>query len=80
MANDAWQECMTDEQMEDIICKYLSNIKKMMSLDIRKQKKKDLHFSPEKKKFRKKPGEYKSTGSATDTEYVELNYGKIVSK
>ena len=28
LANDAWQECMTDEQMEDIIQKYLSNIKK----------------------------------------------------
>ena len=28
LANDAWQECMTDEQMEDIIQKYLSNLKK----------------------------------------------------
>ena len=28
LADDAWQECMTDEQMEDIIQKYLSNLKK----------------------------------------------------
>ena len=41
LANDAWQECMTDEQMEDIIQKYLSNLKKkMMSLDIKNKKKK----------------------------------------
>ena len=45
MANDAWQECMTDEQMEDIIQKYLSNLKKkMMSLDIKKQKEKKILF------------------------------------
>ena len=41
-------ECMTDEQMEDIIQKYLSNLKKkMMSLDIRNKKKKRFYFSPE---------------------------------
>ena len=48
LANDAWQECMTDEQMEDIIQKYLSILKKkMMSLDIRNKKKKRFYFSPE---------------------------------
>ena len=45
LANDAWQECMTDEQMEDIIQKYLTNNKKkIMSLDIRNKKKKRFYW------------------------------------
>ena len=48
------KECMTDEQMEDIIQKYLSNIKKkMMSLISETKRKKDLIFLRKKKKFRK---------------------------
>ena len=39
---------MTYEQMEVIIQKYLSNLKKkIMSLDIRNKKKKRFYFSPE---------------------------------
>ena len=46
LANDAWQECMTDEQMEDIIQKifFTNHQKKMMSLDIKKQKEKKTLF------------------------------------
>ena len=40
LANDAWQECMTDEQMEDIIQKYLSNLKK----DVYKRQALDKYF------------------------------------
>ena len=83
MANDAWQECMTDEQMEDIIPKniFLISKKKMMSLDIRNEKgKKDLNFSPGKRRSSGKPGEYKSTGSATDTGICGTELRKIVSK
>ena len=80
LANDAWQECMTDEQMEDIIQKYLSNLKKkMMSLDIRTKRKKDLIFL-RKRRSSGKPGEYKSTGSATDTGICGTELRKIVSK
>ena len=54
LANDAWQECMTDEQMEDIIQKYLSNIKKDDESGYQETKrKKILIFLRKKKKFRK---------------------------
>ena len=59
----------------------LSNIKKkMMSLDIRNKKKKRSYFSPEKEEVPEKPGEYKSTGSATDTGICGTELRKIVSK
>ena len=77
MANDAWQECMTDEQMEDIIQKYLSNLKKkMMSLDIKNKKKKRLYFSPENEEVPESPENLNPQAVRRIREYVELNYGK----
>ena len=77
LANDAWQECMTDEQMEDIIQKYLSNIKKkMISLDIRNKKKKRSYFSPEKEEVPESPENINPQAVRRIREYVELNYGK----
>ena len=45
LASAAWQECLTDEQMEEILKKYLASLgKDMMSLQIRdKQPKKRTH-------------------------------------
>ena len=77
MANDAWQECMTDEQMEDIIQKYLSNLKKkMMSLDIRNKKKKRFYFSPENEEVPESSENINPQAVRRIREYVELNYGK----
>ena len=77
LANDAWQECMTDEQMEDIIQKYLSNLKKkMMSLDIRNKKKKRFYFSPENEEVPKSSENINPQAVRRIREYVELNYGK----
>ena len=77
LANDAWQECMTDEQMEDIIQKYLSNIKKkMMSLDIRNHKKKRFYFSPENEEVPESSENINPQAVRRIREYVELNYGK----
>ena len=76
MANDAWQECMTDEQMEDIIQKYLSNLKKkMMSLDIRNKKKKRFYFLPENEEVPKSSENINPQAVRRIREYVELNYG-----
>ena len=77
LANDAWQECMTDEQMEDIIQKYLSNLKKkMMSLDIRNKKKKRFYFSPENGEVPESSENINPQAVRRIREYVELNYGK----
>ena len=77
LANDAWQECMTDEQMEDIIQKYLSNLKKkMMSLDIKNKKKKRLYFYPENEEVPESPENLNPQAVRRIREYVELNYGK----
>lgn len=77
LANDAWQECMTDEQMEDIIQKYLSNLKKkMMSLDIRNKKKKRFYFSPENEEVPESSENINPQAVRRIREYVELNYGK----
>ena len=67
-------------QMEDIIQKYLSNLKKkMMSLDIR-TKEKRFYFSPENEEVPESSENYKSTGSATDTGICGTELRKIVSK
>ena len=77
LTNDAWQECMTDEQMEDIIQKYLSNLKKkMMSLDIRNKKKKRFYFSPENEEVPESSENINPQAVRRIREYVELNYGK----
>ena len=68
---------MTDEQMEDIIQKYLSDLKKkMMSLDIRNKKKKRFYFSPENEEVPESSENINPQAVRRIREYVELNYGK----
>lgn len=77
LANDAWQECMTDDQMEGIIQKYLSSLrKKMMSLEIRNKKKKKSVFYGNGKEVSEKPEKINPQEVKQIREYVELNYGK----
>ena len=77
LANDAWQECMTDEQMEDIIQKYLSSLKKkMMSLEIKNKKKKRAVFYEDGKEVSENPEKINPQAVKRIREYVELNYGK----
>ena len=77
MANDAWQECMTDEQMEDIIQKYLSNTqKKDDESGYQKQKEKKIYFSPENEEVPESSENINPQAVRRIREYVELNYGK----
>ena len=77
LANDAWQECMTDEQMEDIIQKYLSNLKKkMMSLEIKNKRKKRSVFLEDNREVSEEPEKRNPQAVKRIREYVELNYGK----
>lgn len=77
LAQDAWQECMSDEQMEGIIQKYLSSLKKkMMSLEIKKNRKKRVFSNGESKEEAAEPEEINPQAAKRIREYVELNYGK----
>ena len=76
-AKDAWQECMSDEQMEGIIQKYLSSLKKkMMSLEIKKSKKKRVFSNGGSKEGMTEPEMIDPQAVEKIHEYVELNYGK----
>lgn len=77
LANDAWQECMTDDQMEDIIQKYLSSLKKkMMSLEIKNKRKKRSVFLEDNREVSEEPEKINPQAVKRIREYVELNYGK----
>lgn len=77
LANDAWQECMTDDQMEDIIQKYLSSLKKkMMSLEIKNKRKKRSVFLEDNREISEEPEKINPQAVKRIREYVELNYGK----
>ncbi|NCB92470.1 MAG: nitric oxide reductase activation protein [Clostridia bacterium] len=80
IARASWQECVDDEQMEDIIKKYLANLDDdMMRLDINESR---------KKPFENENGIIDADDGGSDfldkdreavqkvAEYVELNYGK----
>ena len=78
LASAAWQECLTDEQMEEILKKYLAGLgKDMMSLQIRdKQPKKQTHPT---ESVRQEGEDSKVEDEASlqkVQEYVALNYGK----
>jgi len=76
LAQDSWQECMSDEQMEVVIQKYLSSLKKkMMSLEIKNNKKKRA-FSYAQRKEEETEEEIDPQVVKKIQEYVELNYGK----
>ncbi len=77
LAGDAWQECLSDEQMEGIIQKYLSGLKKkMMSPEIRRNKKKRTFSRSESGEDGAEPEEADPRAVKKVQEYVELNYGK----
>lgn len=78
LTSDAWQDCMTDEQMEEIIQKYLAGLgKEMMSLHVEERPKKKWVRSGEGS-----PGEEPDPAIPDERsvkkvrEYVELNYGR----
>lgn len=78
LASAAWQECLTDEQMEEILKKYLAGLgKDMMSLQIRdKQPKKRTHPA-ESVRQEEEDSEIEDKASLQKMqEYVALNYGK----
>lgn len=77
LAQDAWQECMSDEQMEGIIQNYLSSLKKkMMSLEIKNNRKKRVFSNGESKEGMTEPEKIDPQAVKRIQEYVELNYGK----
>lgn len=72
-----WQECLTDEQMEEILKKYLAGLgKDMMSLQIKnKQPKKRMH--PAESVRQEEDSDIEEEASLQKVqEYVALNYGK----
>lgn len=77
LSDSFWQECLTDEQMEAIIKKYLAGLgKDMMSLNICEKPKKYVHL---KSNGQRKETESEETAEAAIKrveEYVELNFGK----
>ncbi len=77
LTQDAWQECMTDEQMEQIIQKCLSDMKKkMMSLEIEENKKRRSFLGGGLQEDETEQGEINQQAVKRVQEYVELNYGK----
>lgn len=78
LSDTAWQECLTDEQMEDIIKKYLAGLgKDMMSLQIREKPKKQQRNWRKSGKQEEEDCEIIDEASLRKVqEYVALNYGK----
>ena len=78
LASAAWQDCLTDEQMEEIIRKYLAGLgKDIMSLQIKEEpQKRRVNLTESGKKEEEAP-EVADEGSLQKVqEYVSLNYGK----
>ena len=78
LGDAAWQDCLTDEQMEEIIKKCLAGIgKDRMSLDI-KEKRKKRRVRPEASAQGEEDEPEFSDEAAEKRvqEYVELNFGK----
>lgn len=78
LSDAAWQDCLTDEQMEEIIKKCLSGLgKDMMSLDIgekrRKKRVRQETALPTGEEETELPNE---AAEKRVQEYVELNFGK----
>lgn len=77
LENSFWQECMSDEQIEEIIKLYLSNLgDDMMRLDIDESK--TTYMPSQINRENKKAGENAADLEAIKkvAEYVQLNYGK----
>jgi len=78
LSDAAWQDCLTDEQMEEIIKKYLAGLgKDMMSLQIREKPKKQQRNWRESGEREEEDEEITDEASLRKVqEYVALNYGK----
>lgn len=78
LSDAAWQDCLTDEQMEEIIKKYLAGLgKDMMSLQIREKAKKQQRNWRESGEREEEDEEITDEASLRKVqEYVALNYGK----
>lgn len=78
LSDAAWQDCLTDEQMEEIIKKYLAGLgKDMMSLQIREKPKKQQRNWRKSGEREEKDEEITDGASLRKVqEYVALNYGK----
>lgn len=77
IANAAWQDCLSDEQMEDIIKVYLSNVSEdAMRLDIEDKPKTWRPDGPKEKSRLLENTEEDEEAIKKVQEYVELNYGK----
>ncbi len=78
LSDAAWQDCLTDEQMEEIIKKYLAGLgKDMMSLQIREKAKKQQRNWRESGEREEEDEEITDEVSLRKVqEYVALNYGK----
>lgn len=77
LARDAWQECMSDKQMEEIIQKYLSGLKKkMMSLELPNSRKKHVFSHGGADTNGREPDQSDPKAVKRIREYVELNYGR----
>jgi len=78
LGDAAWQDCLTDEQMEEIIKKCLAGLgKDRMSLNIReKPKKRRTHPGTSLKGREDEPDFSDEAAKKRVQEYVELNFGK----
>lgn len=77
LSDSFWQECLTDEQMEAIIKKYLAGLgKDMMSLNICEKPKKYVHLESGGQKKETESEETDEAAIKRVEEYVELNFGK----
>ena len=77
LSDSFWQECLTDEQMEAIIKKYLAGLgKDMMSLNICEKPKKYIHLESGGERKETESEETDEAAIKRVEEYVELNFGK----
>lgn len=78
LASAAWQDCLADEQMEEIIRKYLAGLgKDMMSLQIKDKQPKERIRPTESVRQEEEDSETEDEASLQKVqEYVALNYGK----
>lgn len=77
LSDSFWQECLTDEQMEAVIKKYLAGLgKDMMSLNICEKPKKYVHLESSGQRKETESEETAEAAIKRVEEYVELNFGK----
>lgn len=78
LASDVWQDCLTDEQMEEIIQNYLAGLgKEIMSLNIEEKPKKRRTYTREARQGEDEDPTVPDEAAVKKVrEYVGLHYGK----